>query len=425
MGITDCWSAVDNRVVSNVAVPVWHRLLGLGSTVVGAARAAVRRPKRWLVRRRVTGELLSRRGVERSAVAAVAGLRAMNLVQSTLALAAAQIGSVRLDWAVGALLGLTASGLLVAVSGWRRQQLVGWAVTVDVCLALAVLVAAPLFQPAGRAWMEWPIWITFLVAAEAAVVYRPLQAATLTLALMAAELSWLLWDPPARSRAAVGNYLVPYVGFALVAGGFVWYMRRLASLADLRADTIQQLEEERTRRLLHTPYRLLNDLASMLRRESGEAGDAPERAARLAEAVASLHEIESVVRGTEPASGNLAADLLRLREQFVDLPLMMNVEDAGLSLPPATVYRIREAVRSALQNVRLHAEAGSVVVYASTGQSGWFVSVCDDGRGYDPDARQGVGVRDLMFGALEEIDARVTIDTAPGQGTLVEFKGVM
>ena len=139
--------------------------------------------------------------------------------------------------------------------------------------------------------------------------------------------------------------------------------------------------------------------------------------------MASVREIEAIVRGTEPASTNLAADLLRLREQFADLPLIMNVDDVGVDLPAAAVYRIREAARSALQNVRLHAHAKEVVVYATADNTSWLVSVHDDGRGFDPSTRRGVGLGELIVAALEEIGARVRIQSAPGQGTLVEMTG--
>ncbi len=390
--------------------------------MIGAERTAGEVPGRWLARQRADG-MLSRRGVERSGVVGVVGLKAMNIAQSVLVLSVTSPASGRLPLEIATLAVFTASGAVVAATGWRAQRLVGWAVALDVGVGLAVLTAAPLFQPANRPWSEWPINVTFLVAAEAAVTFRRLAAIAATLSLMAADASWLLWNPPSRTRDTALGAMVAYVGFAAVAAGFTWYLRKLADLADTRAETIRQLEAERTRRLLHTPYRLLNDLAARLGRESARDGDNPESSARLAEAVASVYEIEAVMRGTEPASGNLAADLLRLREQFADLPLVMNVEDAALTLPRETVYRVREAVRSALQNVRLHADAGSVVVYASADVSGWLVSVCDDGRGFDPTDGHGVGIRDVMIGALAEIGASVSIDTGPGRGTFIEFKG--
>jgi len=326
---------------------------------------------------------------------------------------------------VATVVALAASGAIVVWTGWRAQRLVRTAVAVDVAVAVVVLAVAPWFQPADpeRLWLEWPIFVTFLVGAEAAVCFSPLPAALSTVGLVGAAASWLLASPPTATRDNVLGSFVPYIGFSIVTGAFLFYLRQLAELADTRAATIQHLEAERTRRVLHTPYRLLNDLARMLRSEAVRDGEDAHRQARLAEAVASVHEIESLVRGTEPASSNLSADLLGLQDQFVDLPLIMNVEDVSVSLPPGDVYRIREAVRSALQNSRLHAGAGEVVVYATTDRTSWLVSVHDDGRGFDPDARRGVGIRELMVGALQEIGASVTIESAPGRGTLIEFKG--
>lgn len=393
--------------------------------MTGAYRAV---PEQRLSRYSAVAEsLLNRRGVDRSAVGALTALKAMNIVQAALVLYFGRMASGWLSLETSALALISAAGAILVWTGWRRQRLVGWAVVLDVAAAVVVLVCAPLFRPAAPAqlWTDWPIFVTFLVAAEAGVYFRPPGAAVATLLVMAADFSWLGWSPPAATRSLVLGSLIPYAGFAVVTGGFLWYLRRLAELADTRAVTIRHLEEERTRRLLHTPYRLLNDLAGMLRREAARGGDDPERRARLAEAVASVREIESVVRGTEQASGNLADDLLRLREQFADLPLVMNVESAARDLPPPTVYRVREAVRSALQNVRQHAEAATVVVYATTDPTEWLVSIHDDGRGFDVNVRHGVGMRDLMIGALTDINASVSVDSAPGRGTFIEFKGDM
>ncbi|HEY3006202.1 MAG TPA: hypothetical protein VGJ44_27895 [Kribbellaceae bacterium] len=245
--------------------------------------------------------------------------------------------------------------------------------SIDVAVGVAVLLVSPLFQPAGAAasWTDWPLAVTFLAAAEAAACLRPIAALGATLGLMAAAASWTVASARPDVHHMVYISFVPYSGFAAVSFAFMYYLRRLAGLADERAETIRMLEEERTRRVLHTPYRLLNDLARMLRDQAVREGNRPERQAPLAEAVASVREIESIVRGTEPASSNLAADLRRLQDQFVDLPLIMNVDDANHDLPPQAVYRIREPVRSALQNVRLHAEAGEVVVFATSDATSW------------------------------------------------------
>ena len=103
--------------------------------------------------------------------------------------------------------------------------------------------------------------------------------------------------------------------------------------------------------------------------------------------------------------------------------MIMNVEDAGVNLPPEAVYRIREAVRSALQNVRLHAQASEVVVYATADRFSWLVSVHDDGRGFDTAGRRNLGLNQVVVAAMEEIGAHVSIESTPGQGTLIEISG--
>ena len=373
--------------------------------------------------------LLSAQGVERAIVGAVVMLKIMNLVQMVVSVLL-DSGVSRRAWLEWLLAGcFAASGILVMASSAGDRRLRRSAVVLDVAVAAAVILAAPWFAPGGSAqpWTDWSIAVSFLVGVEASACLSPRLAVAAVAALMGAATSWLIRGAPAATRHLVVISYVPYVGFAVGCFLFVTYLRRLAALADARAQTIRALEGERTRRVLHTPYRLLNDLADLLRagasRDADTEGDLPQRQARLAEALASTREIEAIVRGTEPASSNLAADLLRLREQFTDLPLMMNVDDVGVDLPPTVVYRIREATRSALRNVRMHAHAGEVVVYATADRGSWLVSVHDDGCGFDPCVRRGVGLGELIVDAVERMGGRVRIQSAPGRGTLIEMTG--
>ena len=397
-----------------------------GARVAEGVGAVVRRPFEW---GKGPQGLLSAQGVERAIVGAVVMLKIMNLVQMVVTVLL-DSGVSRRAWLEWLLAGcFAASGVLVMASSAGDRRLRRSAVMLDVAVGAAVILAAPWFAPSGSAqpWTDWPIAVSFLVGVEASACLSPRLAVAAVAALMAAATSWLIRGAPAATRHLVVISYVPYVGFAVGCFLFVTYLRRLAALADARAQTIRALEGERTRRVLHTPYRLLHDLANLLRagasRDADTDGDLPQRQARLAEAMASTREIEAIVRGTEPASSNLAADLLRLREQFTDLPLMMNVDDVGVDLPPTVVYRIREATRSALQNVRMHAHAGEVVVYATADRGSWLVSVHDDGCGFDPSVRRGVGLGELIVDAVERMGGRVRIQSAPGQGTLIEMTG--
>jgi signal transduction histidine kinase len=372
--------------------------------------------------------LLSAQGVEFAIVVALVALKVMNLVEMIVS-ALFDDGVSRRAWLEYSSAGLfAASGVVLLAASVRGRRLRPSAVAIDVAVSVAVLLIAPAFAPrGGQPWTDWPVAVSFLVGAEASACLSPLFAAVACSALMSAASLWLTHHPPPTTRHLILISYVPYVGFALGSFLFLTYLRRLAALADARAETIKLLEGERTRRVLHTPYRLLNDLAKLLRIEESRTkaanDDGDEQRARLAEAMASVREIEAIVRGTEPASTNLAADLLRLREQFADLPLIMNVDDVGVDLPPTAVYRIREATRSALQNVRMHAKAGEVVVYATADTTSWLVSVHDDGCGFDPSARRGVGLGELIVAAVQEIGAHVRIQSAPGHGTLIELTG--
>jgi signal transduction histidine kinase len=101
------------------------------------------------------------------------------------------------------------------------------------------------------------------------------------------------------------------------------------------------------------------------------------------------------------------------------LPVKCHVEGEPFPLLPAqanTLYRIAE---EALSNVEIHARACELDVTLRY-DVGVTLVVRDDGQGFDPDAiapdRYGlVGIRERA----ELIDATVTLDTAPNQGTTV------
>lgn len=382
------------------------------------------------------GELMSAPGVERALAGGVSILKAMNMAQMAVMVAAAAHLSPRprLEIAVATVVGI--SGVIFIGTSLRSRRLVPWAVGLDAGVIIATVYLAPLFQARQvTAWSEWPMAVSFLAATAACVTLARLPAVLVVVGLLGGSGSWVLWNSdPAVQRMAFTSW-VPYLGFSIGGALFLRYLRSLALLADERGEAIRRLEEERTRRILHTPYRLVNELAGLLGEKVAAADDSSDpgglgvgaaalQRARLAEALAAAHEIEAIVRGTEPASANLAADMRRVQEQFVDLPLVMDVAGVTDDLPPVVVLRIREAVRSILQNVRLHAGAGEVIVLATADHDVWSVSIHDDGCGFDPaGVRLGVGLREAVFAAVREIGGVVELSSRPGQGTLVRLSG--
>lgn len=91
-------------------------------------------------------------------------------------------------------------------------------------------------------------------------------------------------------------------------------------------------------------------------------------------------------------------------------------------LPKAVVDAIAGAVGEALTNAGKHGGAERVVVYIEPGDDELFVSVKDDGRGFDP-ARtaEGVGLSRSIRGRLAEIGGRVEVVSVPGSGAEVRL----
>ena len=118
-----------------------------------------------------------------------------------------------------------------------------------------------------------------------------------------------------------------------------------------------------------------------------------------------------------------------LRQALVDLKLEHGVDgqlQAPEALPPlplAVEILLLETVRGCLANVAKHGEARKVDVAVEVRDSGISVSVCDDGRGFDP-ARvaQGSHGLSLMAQRVDLARGRFLINSSVGQGTRVHVE---
>ncbi len=89
----------------------------------------------------------------------------------------------------------------------------------------------------------------------------------------------------------------------------------------------------------------------------------------------------------------------------------------------AVLAALAAATGEALTNVAKHAQATRAVVFAEVDDDGViFISVRDDGRGFDPtttgDRR---GISDSIRARLQEVGARAEVTSAPGAGTEVKM----
>jgi signal transduction histidine kinase len=91
------------------------------------------------------------------------------------------------------------------------------------------------------------------------------------------------------------------------------------------------------------------------------------------------------------------------------------------------VSGLTAAVRQGLENAAEHARAGRVTLFGECDGEELLVSVRDDGVGFDHDEerlrRDGrLGISESMRGRIEDLGGRMRIDSAPGQGTKIEFR---
>lgn len=94
-------------------------------------------------------------------------------------------------------------------------------------------------------------------------------------------------------------------------------------------------------------------------------------------------------------------------------------------LPPlatACVDALAGAVSEALTNVGKHAAASRVVVYAEPLDAEVFVSVRDDGVGFDAvTVVEGLGLRGSVRDRLAQVGGRAEVRSSPGRGTEVQL----
>jgi signal transduction histidine kinase len=91
-------------------------------------------------------------------------------------------------------------------------------------------------------------------------------------------------------------------------------------------------------------------------------------------------------------------------------------------LAPEVVEALAGAVSEALTNVGKHAEASRVVVYAEPQGGQVFVSVRDDGVGFDTEVvAEGLGLRGSVRQRLAAVGGRSAVHSTPGSGTEVQL----
>ncbi|TMF46537.1 MAG: hypothetical protein E6I24_08240 [Chloroflexi bacterium] len=98
----------------------------------------------------------------------------------------------------------------------------------------------------------------------------------------------------------------------------------------------------------------------------------------------------------------------------------MELEPNAVAALEPVATDIVQIVREALSNVRRHARARRVALTIRETAPATVLEVRDDGRGFSPEAAQGLGLRNLRTRA-GLLGGQLELHSEPGKGSLVRL----
>jgi signal transduction histidine kinase len=136
-------------------------------------------------------------------------------------------------------------------------------------------------------------------------------------------------------------------------------------------------------------------------------------------------ELRQFLAGTPGGSGDLLGELRaaagRHQRHHPSRVEVIVTEDPP-ALPGPAVEAIVGASRESMNNAAKHGNATRIVIYVDPGDDEVFVSVKDDGTGFDQaDATHGTGIQGSILARMAEVGGRVEIDGNPGHGSEVRL----
>ncbi len=347
------------------------------------------------------------------------------------------------EWAslLGGMLGVALIAVAPFVNGRTRRR--EWAIANSVASAGLVLFVAwtllrdagnslpPLSLPVGQ---TQPFYLTGTLALQALIMLVAVVGWGERFRVRQDDLSrWLALGFTLMLFAALQLVFQPLVAGDLVSQGD--FLRMLAYVVILIgawrairfAEFGRAVAEERARvaREIHDGLAqylfAVSTHASML--ESG--ADAEETLPRLKEAaLLAQQEARFAILALSSASGTAPFDAaLRRYVEFLTADGALDVEldvDPGMHLAPDEQIEIFRIVQEGLANVRKHAQATRAEVIIGWREGERFVSIQDDGAGFDgEEVAAGQGLKNMRARAAS-IQGGFSLRSMPGRGTALE-----
>jgi len=262
--------------------------------------------------------------------------------------------------------------------------------------------------------LDWEAWLSGIERSEALRV----EAAAIRLELETLRETRQRWTMLAAVAAVAVSALLAAVGMLV--------LRSKAQRArdELRTRIARDLHDEIGASLSHLAIQ-----SDMARQQLARGELKPERLSGISETARdTLDNMRDIVWLLNPRAGSWRD--LSLRMESISRRLLDGVEHSIRieGSPPDGQPRIqgaREAVaflKEALTNARRHSGAQHVTVTLEWGAT-LLLKIKDDGKGFDVDAARmngGAGLDNLNRRALA-LGAHLRIESAPGQGSLVEL----
>jgi signal transduction histidine kinase len=163
------------------------------------------------------------------------------------------------------------------------------------------------------------------------------------------------------------------------------------------------------------------DMDSAIQTVKSAAGDTRQSIRELRTLLVDIYPPNLRRAGLAAALSDLVASLPANR-----LHIQLDVE-SGLHLPVHAEPLLYRVAQEALRNVVAHAEARSVRVAAGSRNGTAFLSVEDDGRGFEPapsdagDRRRHFGLR-ILHDLATDASGDLTVESKPGAGTRVRIE---
>ncbi|MEU8183563.1 ATP-binding protein [Micromonospora sp. NPDC049044] len=336
--------------------------------------------------------------------------------------------------------GLVIAGYLLTVA-WtvvffgralRARRMDPTWVYADVAVAMLglLLIPAACVNSCATGWQHWVLPPAMGAAIVVAGFTRAWVAATgvalLVVAYLVGSVRQLAAGPEALGPVLVT--VLSMVAFAVLAAVVAGHLRadgrhldaatEAALAAGAREAAAQARFDERTRQYDVLHRTVLTTLSTIARgRLDHRAAEVRALAQRDADYLRGL--ITAANGGPVTSLASALAGVVRDKQA---LGLQVHSQFHELADLPADVEEsLTNAAREALTNVAKHAGTGEAWLTAVGDDGGVVLTVVDRGRGFDPDAvPPGRGMLRELRHCVIEVGGRVSIDSAPDQGTMVE-----